>query len=75
VVAFFWFVTFAGFIIAAIIVVVKSLDKMGGILTALGAMMANTSMRWGVALSVLGIIVYKRSKDKETAAGVFHPAS
>jgi hypothetical protein len=32
--------------------------------------MANTSMLWGVALSVLGITVHKRSKDKETAAGL-----
>ena len=69
-VAFSWFVTFAGLVTAVIIIVVKSPDKLGEILTALGTMMANTSMLWGVALSILGITVHKRSKDKETAAGV-----
>ena len=69
-VAISWFVTFAGLVTAVIIVVVKSPDKLGEILTALGTMMANTSMLWGVALSVLGITVHKRSTDKRTAAGV-----
>ena len=69
-VAISWFVTFTGLIIAVIIIVVKSPDKLGEILAALGTMMANTSILWGVALSILGITVHKRSKDKETAAGV-----
>jgi len=69
-VAISWFVTFAGLVAAVIIVVVKSPEKLGEVLTALGTMMANTSMLWGVALSVLGITVHKRSTDKRAAAGV-----
>lgn len=37
-----------------------------GVITA----MAGLSMMWGVALSVLGISVHKRSQDKQVAAGV-----
>jgi hypothetical protein len=39
-------------------------EKLGEILTALGTMRANTGMLWGVALSVLGVTVHKRSRDK-----------
>jgi hypothetical protein len=69
-VAVSWFVTFSGMVAALIIVVVKAPDKLGDTITAMGNMMANTAMLWSVALSVLGITVAKRSKDKETAAGV-----
>ena len=31
---------------------------------------AATSTMWGVALAILGVNVYKRSQDKEVAAGM-----
>jgi hypothetical protein len=33
-------------------------------------MVSATAMLWTVALSVLGVTVYKRSQDKETAVGL-----
>ena len=37
----------------------------GGVISAMGSL----SMMWGVALSVLGVAVHQRSKDKAIAAG------
>lgn len=60
-VALTWSVQMAGLTYA----IVMTPEFAGEILAA----MTNLSMIWGVALSILGINVAKRSRDKEVAAG------
>jgi hypothetical protein len=69
-VAISWFITFLGLMIALIIIVAKDPEHIGQAVNAMGDMMASTAVLWSVALSVLGVTVSKRSRDKELVAGV-----
>ena len=50
---------------ALCVVIVMEPDKAPAVITA----MAGLSFMWGIALSVLGVSVHKRSQDKQVAAG------
>lgn len=56
-----WVITWC----AVVWVIVVETAKAAEVITALTA----TAMMWSVALAVLGVNVYKRSQDKEVAAG------
>lgn len=64
-------VTIAWFLqmLALTYVIVFQIDKAPQVINAVAALTAI----WGIALSVLGVAVVKRSEDKQTAAG-FQPA-
>lgn len=59
-----WLMTAAG------LVIVMEPEKAAGMLNGL----ASLSTMWGVALTVLGLAVHSRSKDKRVAAGIPTPS-
>lgn len=50
--------------------VVQDPTSMAATVTALSGLLGPISIIWGFAMSVLGINIHQRSKDKQTAAGI-----
>jgi hypothetical protein len=69
-VALAWTYLFFGIVTIVGYAVIRKPDQAGEIIAAIGGMVSATAMLWTVALSVLGVTVYKRSQDKETAVGL-----
>ncbi|NNF99492.1 MAG: hypothetical protein HKM93_08950 [Desulfobacteraceae bacterium] len=65
-----WLVTFLAVGFAISWAVVKQPENAGTIYNGIGQLLSSTAVLWTVALSILGVAVHKRSRDKETAAGV-----
>jgi len=70
-VALSWFVQMTMFSIALAYTIVTNPAQLPTIITALAGIFTALAGLWGIALTVLGISVHQRSKDKQTAAG--HP--
>lgn len=68
-VAFSWTLMFVMVMIAFMVAFFKSPERIGDVANALAELFGSMGLLWGVALSVLGITVHKRSQDKKTAAG------
>jgi uncharacterized membrane protein YeaQ/YmgE (transglycosylase-associated protein family) len=68
-----WTLQCLGIVAGMLYAIVYRPANSGDILTAIAAIVGALSVQWGVALSVLGISVQQRSKDKQLAAG-FAPA-
>lgn len=68
-VSFSWTVQMIGYVAIAGWAVVQHPDKAAAIIAALGAMISGSMVLWGIALSVLGVNVSKRSQDKQVLAG------
>ena len=58
------------FSLIGLIAIVKDVDKSIEVINAIAALAAALSTTWLLALSVLGLAVHKRSKDKQIAAGI-----
>lgn len=69
-VAISWLITFLGLVTALIITVIESPEHIGRAVNAMGDMMASSAVLWRLPLSVLGVTVSKRPRDKELVAGV-----
>lgn len=65
-----WTVQCFGIVGGLLYAIIERPENSGEILTAISSIVGALSMQWGVALSVLGISVAQRSKDKQIAAGV-----
>jgi len=68
-----WVVQFFGTIAAVIGAVFVNPEKSGEILKGLAEVNAATLGLWGIALSVIGVSVVQRSRDKQIAAGQTPP--
>jgi hypothetical protein len=72
-VALSWVVLFLALAAGAVWAVVARPQDAGAIIAALGQMVSATGMLWSVALAVLGVSVWQRSKDKRAARGAGGP--
>ena len=66
-----WCVQTIGIVAAVLYAVIGEPGEAAMIIEAVGAMIGALGLQWGVALSVLGVSVHKRSQDKVLTAG--HP--
>ena len=64
-----WCVQTIGIVFAVLYAVMGEPAAAAAIIEAVGAMISALSLQWGVALSVLGVSVHKRSQDKMVRAG------
>ena len=64
-----WALQILGTVIGMLYAVIKAPKTAGAILEGIAAANAATVPMWAVALSVIGVSVWKRSRDKEVAAG------
>jgi hypothetical protein len=69
-VSFAWAYMFFGFVTIIGWVIFETPEQAGGVISAISGLLSATFPLWTVALSILGVTVYKRSKDKEVAAGI-----
>ena len=65
--AFTWMIQMLGLIFAIIWAIISNPKEAASVITSLGAAMMPLAAMWGIALSILGVAVAKRSKDKEVA--------
>lgn len=68
-VSFAWFYLFFGVVTISGWAVIKKTEAAAGIIASMAEMVSSTFPLWGIALSVLGVTVYKRSQEKAIAAG------
>jgi len=66
---FTWTITMLVFIFVLAYVVIDAPANLGKVLSGIAQVMGPFSIMWGVALSVLGISISKRSQDKAMVAG------
>jgi hypothetical protein len=64
-----WTVQGLGFMAAVVWVVVATPEQAGQVFDGIAAILGSMTIIWGIALSVLGVNVHQRSKDKAVAAG------
>jgi hypothetical protein len=69
-VSFAWAYLFFGMVTIAGWAVIWETEKAAGIIASMAEMVSSTFPLWGIALSVLGVTVYKRSQEKAMAAGI-----
>lgn len=74
VMAFTWAVTFLGITFSILYSVIKAPQHASIIINAIAAYISSMSLLWGIALTVLGVNIQARTKDKQTAAG-YSPTS
>jgi len=67
--AFTWSAQMIGLMIIVGYVVVKSPTSASAVISALAGLLGPLMVLWGVALSILGVSISKRSQDKQVAAG------
>ncbi len=72
-VTFTWTLQMLVFSFVLIYAVVVAPDNATAIINSVVAMISAFSIMWGVALSVLGVYVSKRSQDKQVSAGQMPP--
>ena len=66
---FTWTITMLVFIFVLAYVVIDAPDNLGKVLSGIAQVMGPFSVMWGVALSILGVSISKRSQDKAMVAG------
>lgn len=71
-VAISWFIQMTLFSFALAYTIIKNPAQLPTIITALASVFTALAGLWGIALTVLGVSVHQRSKDKQIAAG--HPS-
>jgi len=67
--AFAWFVQMTGFTVILGLVAYKHPADLATVVGALGTVLTALLGLWGIAMTVLGVNVSKRSQDKQVAAG------
>jgi len=68
-----WTITMLSFIFVLAYVVISTPANMANVLSGIAQVMGPFSVMWGIALSVLGINISKRSQDKAITAGIKPP--
>ena len=65
-----WFLQTVGIVVALGYAIIEQPGNAGDIINAVAAVCGALTVMWSIALSVLGVSVHSRSKDKEILAGL-----